>query len=163
LLGVEAAADLPFASSLCGACAEYCPVKIPIPEILIHLRRRVVEGDAVDGPAVSPALRLAAHAASLGLSAPKLYELGTQLARLAQAPLVRDGWLPNLPPPVNRWTVARPFPAFRGWFRQYWRTRTPEKRAAVRRRQLRTAGVLLAAAALLLAVGSRVRRNGGHS
>lgn len=40
---VEAAGSLPYASSLCGACYEVRPVKINIPEVLIHLRNRVVE------------------------------------------------------------------------------------------------------------------------
>jgi L-lactate dehydrogenase complex protein LldF len=43
LVGVENAKTLPFASSLCGACYEVCPVKIDIPTVLLHLRRRVVE------------------------------------------------------------------------------------------------------------------------
>jgi L-lactate dehydrogenase complex protein LldF len=38
LLGLEATADLATASSLCGACAEVCPVRIPIPQLLIRLR-----------------------------------------------------------------------------------------------------------------------------
>lgn len=38
LLGLEATADLATASSLCGACGEVCPVRIPIPELLIRLR-----------------------------------------------------------------------------------------------------------------------------
>ncbi|TKC87648.1 iron-sulfur cluster-binding protein [Trinickia terrae] len=38
LLGLETTADLPTASSLCGACGEVCPVRIPIPELLIRLR-----------------------------------------------------------------------------------------------------------------------------
>lgn len=38
LLGLEATADLPTASSLCGACGEVCPVRIPIPQLLIRLR-----------------------------------------------------------------------------------------------------------------------------
>ncbi|WP_370771098.1 lactate utilization protein B, partial [Actinomadura roseirufa] len=43
--GVESAADasLPYASTLCGACADVCPVKIDIPDVLVHLRARVVE------------------------------------------------------------------------------------------------------------------------
>ncbi len=162
-LGVAAAGGLPFASSLCGACAETCPVKIPIPEILIHLRRRVVEGDAVDGPSAPPALAAAAGAAGFALGSPRLYEAGTQALRAAQRPLVRDGWLPSLPPPVNRWTMARPFPAFDGWFRGYWRTRTPERRAALRRNRLRAAGVLAGAAAAVLAAGLLLRRKGGRS
>jgi L-lactate dehydrogenase complex protein LldF len=39
MLGLAATHELPFASSLCGACAEVCPVKIPIPELLMRLRR----------------------------------------------------------------------------------------------------------------------------
>lgn len=38
LLGLEATADLPSASSLCGACGEVCPVRIPIPQLLVRLR-----------------------------------------------------------------------------------------------------------------------------
>ncbi|QEZ44176.1 LutB/LldF family L-lactate oxidation iron-sulfur protein [Cupriavidus oxalaticus] len=38
LLGLEATADLPTASSLCGACGEVCPVRIPIPQLLVRLR-----------------------------------------------------------------------------------------------------------------------------
>jgi L-lactate dehydrogenase complex protein LldF len=38
LLGLEATADLPTASSLCGACGDVCPVRIPIPQLLIRLR-----------------------------------------------------------------------------------------------------------------------------
>ncbi len=50
LMGTRIAGGLPFASTLCGACAEFCPVMIPIPEILLHLRRRFVEGDRLRGP-----------------------------------------------------------------------------------------------------------------
>lgn len=146
LLGGKVAGDLPFASSLCGACAEYCPVKIPIPEILIQLRRRVVEGDQVEAPSAPPAIRAAAGAGGLALRLPWLYELGTQALKVAQAPLRRDGWLPALPPPVNRWTLARPFPAFGADFRQWWRARTPEGQQALQRRRL--GGVALVAAAV---------------
>ncbi|MBY5968294.1 LutB/LldF family L-lactate oxidation iron-sulfur protein [Halomonas denitrificans] len=46
LMGLEATKDLPSASSLCGACGEVCPVKIPIPDLLVRLRREAV-GDGV--------------------------------------------------------------------------------------------------------------------
>ena len=46
LRGVGEAGSLPYASSLCGACYEVCPVKIDIPAVLVHLRGRVVERDA---------------------------------------------------------------------------------------------------------------------
>ena len=46
LIGIEKAASLPFASSLCGACYEVCPVKIDIPTVLLHLRAKAVEAKA---------------------------------------------------------------------------------------------------------------------
>jgi L-lactate dehydrogenase complex protein LldF len=123
ILGTRAAAALPFASSLCGACAEICPVKIPIPEILLRLRQRAVEGDAVEGPVAPRLLRAAAVAGAGALGTPALYQAGAQVARIVQAPLRHDGWLPVLPPPLNRWTTARPFPALQGGFREWWRDR----------------------------------------
>jgi L-lactate dehydrogenase complex protein LldF len=44
LLGPGVHDSLPFASTLCGACADVCPVKIDIPRVLLHLRGRAVEG-----------------------------------------------------------------------------------------------------------------------
>lgn len=44
LIGLGKAAQLPYASSLCGACREVCPVKIDIPELLLHLRAEITEG-----------------------------------------------------------------------------------------------------------------------
>lgn len=158
LLGGKVAGALPFASSLCGACAEYCPVKIPIPEILIQLRRRVVEGDQVEAASAPPAIRAAAAVGGLAFRWPWLYEFGTQALKVAQAPLRRDGWLPALPPPVNRWTLARPFPAFGADFRQWWRAHTPQGR--IRRPRPIGAGVLVVVAAALLAWLLGRRRRG---
>ncbi len=146
LLGTPVAGDLPFASSLCGACAEYCPVKIPIVEILLRLRRRVVAGDRV-APAVAPApLRAVARLGSFAFSVPWLYEFGTQALKFAQLPFRKNNWLPQLPPPFNRWTMARPLPAFdadfRGWFRQH----TPAGR---RREQKKRWGLGVAVAGVL--------------
>ena len=123
LIGTRLAGDLPFASSLCGACAETCPVKIPIPEILLYLRRRVVEGDRLANPVVPRILRAGAKAGAFVLAVSWLYELGTQVLKFAQLPLKRGDWLPVLPPPGNRWTMARPFPKFGAEFRAWWRKR----------------------------------------
>src|SRR5919106_1778283 len=49
LVGLEKAAQLPYASSLCGACREVCPVKIDIPELLLHLRAEITEGEKAEG------------------------------------------------------------------------------------------------------------------
>ncbi len=131
LLGDKVARDLPFASSLCGACADICPVKMPLPDILLHLRHRVVEGDAIE-PANTPwVVRSGATLGTMAFGISWLYRFGSPLLKILQAPLRQDGWLPNLPPPVNRWTMARPFPAFKYEFRSWWnqraKTRTDTK------------------------------------
>lgn len=51
LTGRQQAADLPFASTLCGACRDVCPVKIPIPEMLLQLRHEIKEREQLDSPA----------------------------------------------------------------------------------------------------------------
>jgi L-lactate dehydrogenase complex protein LldF len=153
LLGMRAAADLPFASSLCGACAEYCPVKIPVPEILLRLRRRAMEGDALERAVAPAAITSGARLGTLAFSHPWLYEFGTQMLKYVQAPLLKNGWLPNLPPPANRWTLARPFPAFGADFRAWFRNRTPQGRAREQQRKFGigviAAGIVALAAFLL--------------
>src|SRR5205085_2851561 len=58
LSGIEAAGSLPYASSLCGACYEVCPVKIDIPKVLVHLRSPVVgHRPRRDGTAVGLGVR----------------------------------------------------------------------------------------------------------
>ncbi len=123
LVGVKIAGGLPFASSLCGACAEICPVKIPIPDILVHLRHRVMEGDGFESPSTPSYVRLAGKAGEIALGTSRLYRIGTQLAKAAQLPFLRGEWLPSLPPPFNRWTMARPLPRFRADFRDWWNKR----------------------------------------
>lgn len=123
LLGVESAGQLPFASSLCGACAEVCPVKIPIPQILLHLRRRAMEGDSFGGPSAPFTAKLSATLGTLAFGLPWLYRLGTRLLPTLTRFLNRAGWIPSLPPPASRWTRVRPFPAFSARFRQWWERR----------------------------------------
>ena len=43
LMGIDKAPELPFVSSLCGACRDVCPVKIDFPKVLLDLRSQVVE------------------------------------------------------------------------------------------------------------------------
>lgn len=52
MLGLEATANMASASSMCGACGEVCPVKIPIPELLIRLRE-----ESFSAPHANPAMR----------------------------------------------------------------------------------------------------------
>jgi L-lactate dehydrogenase complex protein LldF len=117
---------LPFASSLCGACAEVCPVKIEIPKLLLRLRADVVEAKAGQG-GVSE--RIAFSAFAWVMSHPRAYEkLSWLAARLSPRP--KDGaWIRRLPfwmriGPLKKWTAERdlPPPALES-FRSLWRKR----------------------------------------
>lgn len=123
ILGMQQAGELPFASSLCGACNEVCPVKVPITDILLHLRRRMVEGDAFEPAAAAPSIRTGAKLGRFALGTGWLYRLGGRLLPILQAPWRRAGWLEKLPSPLNRWTDVRPLPAFQARFRSWWKTR----------------------------------------
>ena len=99
-------------------------------------------------------LRAAAEVGGRTLGLPWLYELGTQWLKILQAPLRKDGWLPNLPPPLNRWTMSRPMPAFGADLRDWWRDRTPQGRQRKLERKIGLGALavgLVALAAWLLA------------
>ena len=129
LIGRRRAADLPFASSLCGACRDVCPIKINIPDMLLHLRREIKEpaadSPARDAPATGLGRRFTRRAerAAFGLWAAVLktaprYRRATGLIRFAQrlltatgvsrrlaSVLARHDATRHLPPPL----AARPF------------------------------------------------------
>jgi L-lactate dehydrogenase complex protein LldF len=108
LVGIENAASLPFASSLCGACYEVCPVKIDIPSVLLHLRAAAVRAKA------SRIERLAMRAAARTFSGRRRFMLAQRLGRLAQPLATRSGLL-------RAWTGTRelkriPRQPFRNWW-----------------------------------------------
>ena len=128
MLGTQAARELPYASTLCGACADVCPVKIPIPTILRHLRRRVAEGDEFSRPSITLPLRTTAALASLALAWNWIYRFGARILPIINPFFRRDGWLSNIPYPLNRWTKVRPLPAFGSRFRQWWKVRSAKEK-----------------------------------
>ncbi|WP_030805231.1 LutB/LldF family L-lactate oxidation iron-sulfur protein [Streptomyces sp. NRRL F-2799] len=121
----EIDASLPYASTLCGACYEVCPVAIDIPEVLVRLRERVVEG----GPAVRAgnrvvlrpakghaAERAAMRAARWTFTHPHALRTGQRLASRARRLRPR-----TLPGPGAAWTRTRDLPEvpaepFRDWW-----------------------------------------------
>lgn len=120
LTGVEDNASLPYASSLCGACYEACPVKIDIPSLLVHLRAQHVE--ASRGQRRMPtAEALTMAAASWAMAGPSRFA-AAQRAGAAGRLAARGGRLRRLPPPLAAWTQARDAPAPAAeTFRQWWR------------------------------------------
>ncbi len=123
LQSMEHSQSLPYASSLCGACYEVCPVKINIPEILIHLRGEIVEkGDAPLSE------RIAMKAAAFALETPGRLSAAQRLARIAQVPFERNGLIHHLPGQLSGWTAVRDLePVPRQSFRQWWRERRKVK------------------------------------
>ncbi|PWR14609.1 iron-sulfur cluster-binding protein [Micromonospora sicca] len=113
LTGVADNASLPFASSLCGACFDACPVMINIPELLVHLRAEHVT-DRRRPTAESIAMAAAAYT----MDHPALYAAAQRAARLGKV-VGRRGR--GLPPPLSGWTVSRDLPqpppqTFREWW-----------------------------------------------
>ena len=118
---------LPFASSLCGACAEVCPVKINIPRILLDLRAEAVKAKIRANEARLE--RLAFRLWAWVMKNPKLYEAGA----LFSGALSTDdstGWVRRAPAvfnagPLKAWLSERDLPpAPPRTFRQIWRART---------------------------------------
>jgi L-lactate dehydrogenase complex protein LldF len=112
LQGLDQAPTLPWASSLCGACYEVCPVKIDIPSILVHLRGRVVRETKAAG--VSERAAMAAMARVF--ASRRAYEAAQRMARLGRGPLASAALRP--------WTRSRELPVvpeqtFREWWREH--------------------------------------------
>jgi L-lactate dehydrogenase complex protein LldF len=101
LIGIENAPTLPFASSLCGACYDACPVKIDIPRVLLHLREQAVEATGKRSE------RLAMSAMGWVFARAGRLRVAQRLARALQRPLVRSGVIHRLPPPLSAWTRSR--------------------------------------------------------
>ena len=124
LQGLRQAGELPFASSLCGACREACPVAINLPDLLLALRAKVKEAGGEESGARSAAERASMRAYAAVARRPRLFaaagRLMRGLARLAE----KGGRIRRVPvPPLGDWTKYRdlPAPPRGGSFRERWR------------------------------------------
>jgi L-lactate dehydrogenase complex protein LldG len=123
LQALEHSQSLPYASSLCGACAQACPVKIDIPDVLLRLRARVVGQHKEHLAGRLSAENLAMKTALALFEHPRLLERAYRLARLGQGPLVTDGAIAFVPG-MSAWTRTRDLPAIPAQsFRDWWRER----------------------------------------
>ncbi|MFF5504104.1 lactate utilization protein B [Streptomyces roseolus] len=125
----EVDASLPYASSLCGACYEVCPVAIDIPEVLVHLREKVADRGGKGHRLEKAAMR----AAGWVLDHPGVLAAGERVASRTR------GLLPErLPGPgARQWTDHRDLPdlpaePFRDWWRKNRPGDRPEDRAGDR-------------------------------
>ncbi len=120
---LHSARSLPYASSLCGACYEVCPVKINIPEVLIHLRHKVVEQETRGIGVLNPE-NLAMKTMAMLFRSERRFRAAQRLGRMGVRPLVnRAGYITWLPGLLGGWTQVRdlkemPRQTFREWFEQ---------------------------------------------
>ena len=111
LTGVAHNTSLPFASSLCGACYDVCPVAIDIPSMLVHLR-----AEAVEAKGRTPE-RAAMAAAAWTMADSTRWSRALRSARLGRL----LGGRRALPPPLSAWVRSRDLPEPpRHTFRDWW-------------------------------------------
>lgn len=128
LMQMQHAQSLPFASSLCGACYEVCPVKINIPEVLIELRAQVVNQERHEARRWFDPMYLGMKAANFVFAGASRFRVAQRLGRVGLRLFTgKDGWIHRLPNLGARWTVTRdlrglPDQTFRDW----WSTRQKE-------------------------------------
>jgi L-lactate dehydrogenase complex protein LldF len=119
LTGVEDNASLPYASTLCGACYDVCPVAIDIPQMLVHLRSRVV--DAKRGHKLPSPEQAVMASAAFVMEHPARWTAALRAARLGRLLGGRRRRITALPPPLSAWTGTRDVPlpprqSFRDWW-----------------------------------------------
>ncbi|HEY4356184.1 MAG TPA: LutB/LldF family L-lactate oxidation iron-sulfur protein [Acidobacteriaceae bacterium] len=128
LQSLEHSRSLPYASTLCGACYEVCPVKINIPEILIHLRGRVVREEQKTLGGAFSAENLGMQAAALAFGSTRRYEAAQRVARTGQGLFKHNGQLTGLPGMAGGWTQFRDLrPIPQRSFRDWWKARERSK------------------------------------
>ena len=121
---MEESRSLPYASSLCGACYEVCPVKINIPEVLIHLRGKVVQQDQKTLGGKLGLWNIGMQAAAFLFADASRLSLAQHLGQIGQKVVVsKNGFIEHLPLMLSGWTQTRdlrPMPAqsFRDWWAQ---------------------------------------------
>lgn len=105
-LGLERAPELPFASSLCGACKDACPVRIDIPRVLLHLRQTLREPAATRSRGLAAwAEKRAAALAAWTMTSPRRFAFAGRLLRRTLRVLGGGG-----APRVPGWSQTRDFP-----------------------------------------------------
>ncbi len=130
LMQMNYAQSLPYASSLCGACYEVCPVKINIPEVLLELRSQVVNQERGKAAKFLDPMYLGLRAANLIFSRAWLFHAAQYLGRVGLKLFTgKDGWIHRLPSVGGEWTQTRdlrgmPKQPFHSW----WAARQKEGR-----------------------------------
>jgi L-lactate dehydrogenase complex protein LldF len=119
---MQHAKSLPYASSLCGACYEVCPVKINIPEVLIHLRNKVVQENTAGFTGAFDFEALAMRTIGAIFLDERRFRAAQRLGRMGESLLPhKQDWITWMPGLLGGWTQARdlhlmPKETFRDWW-----------------------------------------------
>jgi L-lactate dehydrogenase complex protein LldF len=130
LMHMHHAQSLPFASSLCGACYEVCPVKINIPEVLLELRAEVTDIERKHFTRFFDPMYLGLRIANLLFARAWIFHTAQWFGRIGLGLFTRkDGWIHGLPSIGAKWTQTRdlrglPSQTFHGW----WAVRPKEEK-----------------------------------
>lgn len=126
---LEHAQTLPYASSLCGACYEVCPVKINIPEMLIELRAQVTDKERESEQRFFDPMYLGMRIANGVFASAGRFRAAQRMARIAlRAFTGKDGWIHSLPGMGGRWTMTRDLRGLpQETFREWWASREKER------------------------------------
>jgi L-lactate dehydrogenase complex protein LldF len=128
LMQMKFAQSLPYASSLCGACYEVCPVKINIPDVLLELRAQVVNQERGRAARYFDPMYVGLRVANLLFAKAWLFHVAQRLGRIGLSLFTRkDGWIHSLPSIGAKWTQTRDL---RGLpdesFHEWWAKRGPQ-------------------------------------
>jgi L-lactate dehydrogenase complex protein LldF len=130
--------SLPYASSLCGACYEVCPVKINIPEVLIDLRAKVVDQERAQPRRWTDPMYMGMKAANFAFASASRFRLAQWMGRLGLRFFTdRDGWIRKLPNLGARWTLSRDLPGLPDQTFRHWWTQRESGSSALRERKSR--------------------------
>lgn len=116
--------ELPYASTLCGACTDVCPVKIPL-HSLLHKHREVIVEKEGRAP-ISESLLMQAF--GMGTSSSSIYKIGSKMASTVMKPFTSDEKITSGPGLLKNWTDIRDLPSpakerFRDWYKVHEKER----------------------------------------
>jgi L-lactate dehydrogenase complex protein LldF len=128
LMQMHHAQSLPYASSLCGACYEVCPVKINIPEVLLELRAQVTDIERKTFSRFLDPMYLGLRIANLLFARAWTFHLAQWFGRIGLSLFTRkDGWIHSLPSVGGKWTQTRDLRGLPGQnFHEWWAARRKE-------------------------------------
>jgi len=111
--------NLPYACSLCTACDDVCPVRIPLSSLILEHRRTLAESGRT--PAME---RHTVHLFNYANRHPRLWKVGMVAGARAAQLMIRNGKMPFTISAIGKWTEARDLPAadgesFRSWFKKH--------------------------------------------